>query len=751
MSNTLPIWSGQTLASPLAFDTETDARVDLRREVPTLVLAAACDGAQAVLLRPCQLSEFVESHRGHDWVGHNLASFDFWVVLSDLEREHRARADAGCGVALAATGYAQEYWRALPPSGRFHDTMLMDLLVRIALGKCETGAGEAKVFRRGLDVVCQELGCEVVPDKEDPFRLRYHELLAQDWATADPGFFSYALSDVWGTWQAWQKLQAQALELTQKLPPGTCFADPVGKYGLLTERIQVLGAIALAAAGRHGMQIDQARLAELDGQTAEEVRQSVMDLVNGWPQLLEWYSKKGKFAGLYKVQKKSGLPKLLGKQLLVELEKEAVRIGAPVPRSKGKEKRVSSRAEDWIPCRPYSDLLKAWLPLVDVGKYRGYLAQVKEAGSSVHPSYNSLVSTGRASCTAPNLQQWPKDGPFRGLCVAREGCVYYIADYAAIELRTFAAICLARQGRSKLAEVFNYPPPRNDPHAYTAAAFAGVPFEEFLSWKLDPARAEEYKAKRQGAKPVAFGCIGGLGGARLVEYARNPPYNTVLTLEQATQFRQRLITEIYPEMEVYLRDEAPAALAWNLGLPETTVRQIAQDSSRAPDIFFATVGKVLSGNAVKRDGEAYNRQWVIKVWLTLCQMVQASPLELLEHRVVLQNRRTGHEPRELFLGWPAVVPTGRARGACRYTAAKNCPFQGLAADGAKLALWELTRRGFKVAAFVHDEVVLELPVDRAESLAEEARQVMVGEMERVLEGLVPVEVEGRLSARWSKG
>jgi hypothetical protein len=37
--------------------------------------------------------------------------------------------------------------------------------------------------------------------------------------------------------------------------------------------------------------------------------------------------------------------------------------------------------------------------------------------------------------------------------------------------------------------------------------------------------------------------------------------------------------------------------------------------------------------------------------------------------------------------------TGRIRGRNSFTQARNTPFQGLAADGAKLALWGLMRNG----------------------------------------------------------
>ena len=95
---------------------------------------------------------------------------------------------------------------------------------------------------------------------------------------------------------------------------------------------------------------------------------------------------------------------------------------------------------------------------------------------------------------------------------------------------------------------------------------------------------------------------------------------------------------------------------------------------------------------------------------------------------------------QLFWG-PTVTETGRIRGRVPYTAARNTPFQGLAADGAKLALWRLIRAGYRVIAFVHDEVLIELPVDA--NHAAEARkidQIMCQSMQEFT-GAVPIQCE----------
>jgi DNA polymerase-1 len=84
---------------------------------------------------------------------------------------------------------------------------------------------------------------------------------------------------------------------------------------------------------------------------------------------------------------------------------------------------------------------------------------------------------------------------------------------------------------------------------------------------------------------------------------------------------------------------------------------------------------------------------------------------------------------------------------------RNTPFQGLAADGAALALFELVREGFRVVGFVHDEVLVELPDEGAyvsEAKVRRVEQIMCEAMAKVLVGGIPVACESALSERWSK-
>ena len=93
--------------------------------------------------------------------------------------------------------------------------------------------------------------------------------------------------------------------------------------------------------------------------------------------------------------------------------------------------------------------------------------------------------------------------------------------------------------------------------------------------------------------------------------------------------------------------------------------------------------------------------------------------------------------------------TGRKRGNTTFCAEKNTPFQGLAADGAKLALYNLDKKGFKVVGFVHDEVICEVPKNDVVRKMAEQEQIMIESMKTVVPD-VKVGVESAISEFYTK-
>ena len=93
--------------------------------------------------------------------------------------------------------------------------------------------------------------------------------------------------------------------------------------------------------------------------------------------------------------------------------------------------------------------------------------------------------------------------------------------------------------------------------------------------------------------------------------------------------------------------------------------------------------------------------------------------------------------------------TGRIRDGVGFTDAKNTPFQSLAADGAKLALWNLLYEGFDVYGFVHDEILVNLRPESAKQDAARITEIMERSMAEVLEG-IPAACQSTISDRWTK-
>lgn len=104
--------------------------------------------------------------------------------------------------------------------------------------------------------------------------------------------------------------------------------------------------------------------------------------------------------------------------------------------------------------------------------------------------------------------------------------------------------------------------------------------------------------------------------------------------------------------------------------------------------------------------------------------------------------------------------TGRYRGRCGYTDGANYGFQGLAADGAKEALNDVTEAcyaiegsvlfGARPVVFIHDEIIVEVPLDRASESAAEIKRLMEAAMVRAATPDIPSRASPALSLSWIK-
>ena len=737
-------WNGLHLplspACPyLAFDTETEI-VDLKVQVPQLALVSFSTGRHHGILHPDQIGEFIIKHSDTFFVFHN-AAFDFWTIDRHLRERNEEEA-------------RRKWWDACEHN-RMHDTMLLDALIRLAEGRAQ------KIRSSDKDWLPLRTLAEVAVDytalritKDDPYRKRYAEIIGKDWVEVDEGFFTYAMKDAIVTYRAYfgmiDKAERLMLEhgYNPKLKPNDRYAimpDAVKRFGLLSEQIQVKGSIALAQLTRAGMSLDVPRVTSLRAEYRGRLDGIIDALLREYPDVI----KKNR-TGLVQVNTKSLTPAInenvLRERLLQAVEEVRTTGGGNIKVPLTPKGKVSTSAKEWAPHTDKHRLIKLWVDREKTSKLCEFFSNLH--ADVVHPYYNALLRTGRTSCTKPNVQQMPRDGGFRELFIPSPGHLLLAIDYGYIELRTLAAVCEARYGRSRLADTIRA---GTDPHCFTAAMFLGMDLKDFMTLKNIPDGAKKFKQARQNAKAVNFGVPGGLGAVSLVEYARST-YKVEMDLEQATEKRKKLITEIYPELnesDGYLADDGMALLACNLKVrPDDCWKAFDWKGTRDRSMVFC-VQKIVRGQAIKKDGTPYKDSYVRSVWDSLNDLNRNGDPRLTE---LLEGRQGCEELHRLLFNQSVVTLTGRIRGDVAYTQARNTPFQGLAADGAKLALWRLLYRGFRVIGFVHDELLIELS-DRGGyvelAACEEIKRIVCEAMQEVT-GNVPIDAEYTVSQCWSK-
>ena len=138
------------------------------------------------------------------------------------------------------------------------------------------------------------------------------------------------------------------------------------------------------------------------------------------------------------------------------------------------------------------------------------------------------AGSGRMSCSAPNLQNLPRDLRYRRCFTAPPGRVLVKADYSQVELRIAAKVANERA----MLEAYVR---GDDLHILTARRLVG--------------RDEVTKADRQLAKAVNFGLLYGMGSKAFRVYARSN-YGVDLTEAEAGQYRAAFFAA-YPGLRAW--------------------------------------------------------------------------------------------------------------------------------------------------------------------------------------------------------
>lgn len=715
MSYPFSIWNGEILDSPFGFDTETEV-VEDRGTTPRVALCTVSDGRASYLFPPSSLSSFLFKHRNHEWICHNIA-FDFWVVHRELERRK--------------LGKRLETLWSIADRGGFVDTMLLDELIRLA-------RYDAYPSPRNLSVVASEYAGISEINKEDPWRMRYGELI-----DVPPGRWpieaqEYAVKDAIVTILAYNGMLPEAIERSERAEVSE---ETRKQWGPLTVGIQTRAAIAFGGVERSGIAIDTERVGDTQrglNDRLEAAAKTLRDL----PYSEGLFTRDKKTGELKRTA--SGTPSLSTKILRGILQGVATDIemdtGCELDLPRTPKGEISASVPEWEDYRDRHPFLGAWADMQELGKLLQFFTRL-EGKERVHPRYTTMVRTGRTSARDPNIQQIPRTERIRESFRATGGYLLAQIDYSFIELRTLAAVCESIYGYSQLAQVIRG---GIDPHVFTAAMVNDIPIEEFIEWKKS--RPDGFKEHRQSAKAVNFGIPGGLGPTNLAKYAHRT-YGVSMTVERAKELRDRIITEVYPEWEGYLSEDSWSIMSRSIGCDRAEmIGWLCREGIPSAPIAGG-IRKILVGNPFKANGEAYNPEWVDKVWQALAYLNNRPELQEM-----LDQRQAGIELMRAVAYSPVKTLTGRVRGRVSYSQARNTPFQGLASDGAKLAIYRLVREGFRVVGFVHDEILIELPEERGSVSLDQLRyveSVMTSEMQRVCPSL-PIEVESAIGIAWSK-
>lgn len=378
----------------------------------------------------------------------------------------------------------------------------------------------------------------------------------------------------------------------------------------------------------------------------------------------------------------------------------------------------------------------------NIEKYRLYTEKEEDCYClDVSDSYIIVRRNGKVSIIG-NCTNLPKKEGIREIFQAAEGCLLLYCDYSFIELRTLAAVLEQMYEKSVMADIIRT---GRDLHCSTAALLTGMTYDEFMDKKKTD--EEFYEKWRQWAKITSFGLPGGLSAPSLVNYAKMV-YKTVLPLEQSQVLRNTWINEAYPEMARYLTEDTVQILAQNLGVPVGTVWSVFDWNNSKHPGMLSPIKNIVQGGVTKKDGGKYTQYFTDKVWENLRNLCQNETLNK-----TISAREASMELYKNLFWTKSHTTTGRIRGKVSFSQNKNTPFQGLAADGAKLACWKLTVKGYKLVAFVHDEIVLEVPHTVCGGVpmevVEDVLTTMCEEMQR-LTGNVPIKADFTVNKKWKK-
>lgn len=204
-------------------------------------------------------------------------------------------------------------------------------------------------------------------------------------------------------------------------------------------------------------------------------------------------------------------------------------------------------------------------------------------------------------------------------------------------------------------------------------------------------------------------------------------------------YEEALANKDHPEVDAFRQRSKPANFGYPGGLGVRRFRDYARG-----------YGVELTEEQSKQLKEAWLQKWPeMPYYFKRIRDILHSNGEWIE--------REDDEP--ILKGTIEQLVSRRLRGKCSFTEACNSMFQGLTADAAKAALFEVSRLcytvpesplyGCRIVNFIHDEILLEAPLFKAHEAAKELEKVMAAVYQRFTPA-TKITAEAALMLRWRK-
>lgn len=609
--------------------------------------------------------------------------------------------NAAFDIAVITQACGFEFWRMIE-AGQILDSSILYRLRSLAA----TGDLPEKY---NLALVTKEI-FGVCLEKKDAVRCDFGRFIKDgrvDYRSMPEEYLTYAARDAVATFKIGSALVSDCRLMTENTPlpqNGTVGTNGITAFGPLSHHVQLKGDLALRQIERNGVCIDAEAVEKLGAELDADIARQLKSL-----------------AGFGYVPGEPGNTAVY-ERILREI---MTRRGIKIPVSE-KNNRIS-QAENELVILLDEPFVQAFLAFRSAKKIKQtYLAKLQGVGR-VHPRYALMVKTGRTSCSGFNVQNLPRQGHVRECVVATPGHVLIACDYGMLQLCTLAQIAFDRFGHSRMRDLIN----------------EGVDLHKFVAGQILGKKPEDVtKQERQKAKAVNFGLPGGMGVAGLREYAAGS-YGVTLTEDEAHSWREAWLN-LFPEMREYLNaGDDLYRLGDTLDLKSfPSVRGIDEQMG-------AMIAIRIAGGALETSkGRAFSKEEQDWAWEQIANG-RASRFKRFADDI-LARRGSRELQNAIKPGHTAAIPTGRLRAECSYTESRNWPFQALESDGAKLALYDLMRAGFRIVAFVHDEVLVEVPeADDYRPVAEQISDIMITAMKTVCQD-VTIRTEYAVMHRWTK-